>query len=155
MSSIRHETNGIEMGDFPPHRLYALDTVAFIYFLERHPRFYNSAKKLFQEIEAGKISAIYSTLVFAELLVPAFRQNEKRRAEQIMRILTNFPNLAAIPLSPEISAAAARLRAFHGLRTPDAIHAATALESDATGIVTNDKGFLKIATNEFGVWLFD
>lgn len=72
-----------------------------------------------------------------------------------MRILSNFPNLKIIPLTIDISIAAARLRAIHGLRTPDAIHIATALESKSSGIITNDKDFKKIASPNFGVWLFD
>ena len=72
-----------------------------------------------------------------------------------MRILTNFPNLKTIPLTIEISTTAARLRAIHGLRAPDAIHAAIAMESKPRGIITNDMGFKKIASPDFGVWLFD
>jgi len=138
----------------PQERIYALDTVTLIYFLERHPHFYRHAKALFQRIEAGEISAVFSSLVFTELLVPAFRSDEKQLVQKIVRILSNFPNLTVIPLTTEISTAAARLRAGYGLRTPDAIHAATALESNAKGFITNDSAFLKIATNDFAIWLF-
>jgi predicted nucleic acid-binding protein len=138
----------------PQERIYALDTVTLVYFLERHPDFYRQAKTLFQRIEAGEISAVFSWLVFAELLVPAFRFEEKLRAQKIVRLLSNFPNLTVIPLTTKISTAAARLRASFGLRTPDAIHAATAMASDAKGFITNHRAFLKIATNDFSIWLF-
>lgn len=138
----------------PRECTYALDTVTLIYFLEHHPRFYQDAKNLFQRVETGEITALISSLVFAELLVPAYRWNENRRAENILRILSNFPNLSIVPLTVKISTAAAQLRAMHGLRTPDAIHAATALEEGARGFITNDKAFLKIATDDFGIWLF-
>ena len=39
---------------------------------------------------------------------------------------------------------AARLRAEHGLRTPDALQAATAISSSATALVTNDATFRKL-----------
>ncbi len=139
----------------PREGLYSLDTVTLIYFLERHPNFYQKAKGLFQRIESGNLSAIFSSLVFAELLVPAFCSGEKQRAEKLVHILTNFPNLKVVPLSTGMATTAARLRAGHGLRTPDAIHAATALESGANGLITNDKEFLKIGTDDFGVWLFE
>lgn len=125
--------------ELPRKQIYALDTVAIIYFLERHPHFYQPARTLFQRIETGKISAVFSSLVFAELLVPAFRADEKQRAERIVWVLSNFPNLMVVPIETEISTTAARLRAVHGLRTPDAIHAATALKSGTKGIITNDK----------------
>ncbi len=44
-----------------------------------------------------------------------------------------------LALSAEMGMEAARLRAQHGLRTPDAIHAATALAGQADGILTNDR----------------
>lgn len=141
--------------NLPDNQHYALDTVTLIYFLEQHPAHYQTAKNIFKKIEDGKISAVISTLVFAELLVPAFRTNENKRAEKIIYILSNFPNLKIVPLTAEISTVAAQLRAIHGLRTPDAIHAATALESKTKGIITNDKDFQKIASPHFSVWLFD
>ncbi|WP_155309060.1 type II toxin-antitoxin system VapC family toxin [Desulfosarcina ovata] len=131
-----------------------MDTVTLIYFLERHPTFYHPAKRFFQLVERGEISAIVSSLVFSELLVPAFRANEQRRANTIVRVLSNFPNLTVLPMTTPISIAAARLRALHGLRTPDAIHAATAVEGGATGMITNDKHFLKLVESDFDVWLF-
>ena len=39
---------------------------------------------------------------------------------------------------------AAALRAEHGLRTPDAIHVATAIKSGASAIVTNDASWRRL-----------
>ncbi len=48
-----------------------------------------------------------------------------------------------------------KLRADHGPRTPGAIHGATAIIAQATGILTNDKR-LKVLTQEgLFVWQFD
>ncbi|MBI5283257.1 MAG: PIN domain-containing protein [Candidatus Solibacter usitatus] len=41
---------------------------------------------------------------------------------------------------------AARLRAVHRLRTPDALQAATAIRSGATGIVSNDAAFARLGS---------
>ncbi len=41
---------------------------------------------------------------------------------------------------------AAQLRATSGLKTPDAIHAATALEHGCTLFVTNDPAFRRLTT---------
>ncbi|RJP41724.1 MAG: type II toxin-antitoxin system VapC family toxin [Desulfobacteraceae bacterium] len=147
------------MGQLKPEKLtkgatFALDTVVLIYFLEQHPTHYPCTKRLFHRIETGDLAAMISALVFAELLVPAYRVNDIKRAETLVQLLTGFPNLQVVPLSPEISAEAARLRAIHDLRTPDAIHAATALKMGASGIITNDKGFLRL-TNRIDVHLFD
>lgn len=132
----------------------ALDTVAFVYFLERHPVHFRTASRLFQRIEAGEIAGVLSSLVFAELLVPAYRAGDNSRAGAVLRLLTSFPNLKVFDITPEISAEAARLRARYGLRTPDAIHAATALAAGADLLVTNDRDFLKVGP-EIAVWCFE
>jgi predicted nucleic acid-binding protein len=132
----------------------ALDTVALIYFLERHPVHYGTARELFLRMEAGEIAGVMSTLVLCELLVPAYRVGDTERVRTLTRLLMNFPHLATVPLSPEISVNAGRLRAQHGLRTPDAIHAATALSRNANGIVTNDQHLSRVE-GEIPVWLFE
>ncbi|MBE0597416.1 MAG: PIN domain-containing protein [Desulfuromonadales bacterium] len=50
-------------------------------------------------------------------------------AARVQHILSHFPHLAIVPLSPAIAAEADRLRARYTLRTPDAIHLATAMTS--------------------------
>jgi len=115
-----------------------LDTVVFIYFLEHHEVHYPAARLLLERIEAGRLTAVVSALVFSELAVPAFRAGDAPRAQAVTDLLTAFPGLSIIPVTPEISVHAARLRADHGLRTPDAIHIATALLAEADALVTND-----------------
>lgn len=46
--------------------------------------------------------------------------------------------------SVQICRMAARLRAKHGIRTPDAIHVATALATGATEFLTNDRGLSRV-----------
>lgn len=147
------------MGQLEPDKFergtkLALDTVTFIYFLEQHPIHFATVKELFCLIETAELTAVMSSLIFAELLVPAYRADDIKRVQTLVRLLTNFPNIQIIPLSPEISAEAARLRAVHNMRTPDAVHAATALKVSADAIITNDKGFLRLSEN-IDIWLFD
>lgn len=131
-----------------------LDTVTLIYFLERHPRHGAPAENLLHRIETGEITGLLSSLAFAELLVPLYRAGEDGAATGLIDRLRRYRNLDVVDLNPPIASRAAQLRAIHGLRTPDAIHAATALLSGATGIVTNDEGFRRLK-NELRIWLFD
>ena len=50
-----------------------------------------------------------------------------------------------IPATALLWEQAARLRAMTGLKTPDALHAATALAVGSTLFVTNDGGFRRVA----------
>lgn len=135
-------------------KIVALDTVILIYFLEQHPVYYQTTRQIFQRIESGQLSAVMASLVFAELLVPAYRSEEEERAVKLIRTLSNFPHLEIIPLTTEIAADAARLRARYNIRTPDAIHAATAITSEAEGLITNDQGLVRLGT-ELKIWLLD
>ena len=55
--------------------------------------------------------------------------------------------------SLEIADQAAKLRAESNLKTPDAIQAATALASQATGLISNDPAFRRV--KELEVLTFD
>ena len=133
----------------------ALDTVIFVYFLERHINHFSIIKKLFHRIEQGEIKGLISSLVFTELLVPAYRAGKSDLAMQTFNYLIRFPNLTTISVLPPISREAARLRAAYGLRTPDALHAATAIHQKADLILTNDKHFKRIHTEIPIVFLDD
>lgn len=132
----------------------AIDTVSFIYFLERHPTYYRSAKNLFERIEKGKIEAVASTLVLTELLVPAFRADDLSRAQDVLRLLTHFPHLTLIEVTASIAFEASRIRATSSLRTPDALHLATALMQKVDWFVTNDKALTRLPNLPVNIGLF-
>ena len=131
-----------------------LDTVPFIYFLERHPQFHDPSKTLFQRIETGEVEAVASTLVFTELLVPIYRAQDHQRAQNVRSLLSTFPNLTFVSISSDLATLAARIRAEHKLRTPDAIHLATGLANNVSWVVTNDRAFAKLRGLNLSVWLF-
>jgi predicted nucleic acid-binding protein len=142
----------LKIDSLPPGQVLALDTVTLIYFLERHPVYYPIVRELFKSIEENRFSAVISSLAFTELLVPAFRAGKAEEATKLQKVLTNFPHLETVPLTITIAAEAARLRADYGIRTPDAIHLATAIKNEAAGFITNDKKLQRLQ-NELSVWL--
>jgi predicted nucleic acid-binding protein len=76
-----------------------------------------------------------------ELLVLPYREGDEQRADDMYGLLSTYPNLDWIAPNLEIAEIAARIRALHRLRTPDALQAATAVHSQATGLITNDPVF--------------
>ena len=135
------------------HRRIALDTSVFIYELEANPRYVSLADQIFVWLERPGHAGVTSTITMTELLVHPYRADDEARVNQFYALLSTYPNLEWIPPDLEIADLAARYRARHGLRTPDAILAATAARSHATGFVTNDPLFKRV--NAFHTLLLD
>jgi len=79
-----------------------------------------------------------------ELLVLPYRERDEQRANDFYGLLSTYPNLDWIAPNLEIAELAARIRALHRLRTPDALQAATAVHAQATGLITNDPVFERV-----------
>jgi len=83
-----------------------------------------------------------------ELLVLPYREGDEQRANDFYGLLSTYPNLDWIAPNLEIADLAARFRALHRLQTPDALQAATAVNAQATGLITNDPVFSRIDSFE-------
>jgi predicted nucleic acid-binding protein len=135
-------------GFLKKHRLIHLDTSAFIYFVEQHPRYFPVCNELFHEIETGRTKASTSTLTLLEVLVQPYRQKNDELVLKFYALLTTYPHLTWVPMTVNVADQAAKLRAEYGLKTPDAMQAASAISSGATGFVCNDKIFGKVKAFE-------
>ena len=80
-------------------------------------------------------------MAYAESLVRAYRQGE-RAAQKVL----GFFDAATIiePIDERIARAAARLRAKHGIRLPDALILATGIELRADEVLTADRRWRSI-----------
>ena len=130
------------------HRKIALDTSVFIYELEANARYLPLTDLIFSWLEGPDSKAVTSTITMTELLVQPYRDSDEQRVDVFYSLLATYPNLSWIAPNLEIADVAARLRALHLLRTPDALHAATAEHSGATGLITNDAAFERVKTFE-------
>jgi len=126
------------------HRRIALDTSVFIYQLEANPRYLVLADSVFAWVERAGHEAVTSTITMTELLVPSYRDHDERRVDEFYGLLSTYPNLRWIAPDLETADIAARVRATYRLRTPDALQAATAIQANATGFITNDPVFARI-----------
>lgn len=126
------------------HRRIALDTPVFIYQLENNPRYVGLTDRVFSWLESAGGWGVTSTITMTELLVQPYRDGDQRRVDEFYGLLSTYPNLEWIAPSLEIADVAARIRATQGLRTPDAMEAATALQAGASGMITNDPVFKRV-----------
>jgi predicted nucleic acid-binding protein len=130
------------------HRRVALDTSIFIYQLETNPRYLAFTDHIFSWLERPGSKAVTSTITMTELLVQPYRDSDEQRVDEFYGLLSTYPNLDWIAPNLEIADLAARIRALHRLRTPDALQAATAVHTLATGLITNDPVFERVTDFE-------
>jgi predicted nucleic acid-binding protein len=114
-----------------------LDTAPLIYFIEENPTYLEVAKLFFEAMDRGDFTVVTSTVTLLEVLVHPLRSNNAELAEEYRDILLNS-KLMTVGVSSTIAEQAARLRAAHNIRTPDAIQISAALNAGATHFFTND-----------------
>ena len=118
----------------------ALDTVAFIYLIEEHPRFLPVLEPLFAAIDAGRLRATTSSLTLLEVLIVPCRTGDRALADRYESILVHARGLDMREIDrPQLRAAAHMRAVYPGLRTPDALQIAAALAAGCTSFLTNDR----------------
>ncbi len=121
-----------------------LDANALIYSVETHADFWPLLEPVWDLAQAGQLQLATSELSLLELLVGPIRNLDSNLILIYEGVLAS-PEVSVHPISQEILREAARLRASRkGLRTPDAIHAATGLVHPPSLFITNDSDFRKI-----------
>ena len=121
-------------------KLVCFDTSLFIYFLEKNPQFYDSAREYFSKLEKHSFKAVTTILTLTELL--SFR-NPIITEDQLVTEFFGTPNLTVFDVNRKISIEAARIRRIYGFKLADSIQLATALESGAKAFITNDERLKK------------
>ena len=116
------------------------DAVAVIYSVESVQPYSDLLYPLWQSAAVGQIRLVGSELLLLETLVKPIREQDVILQRAFRHILTNS-DLELIPISRQVLDRAARVRAASSLKTPDSIHAATALSEQCTSFLTNDKAF--------------
>jgi len=119
-------------------QLIALDTAPLIYFIEEHPTYLPILNPFFEKLDKGSIRIVTSVITLSEVLVKPLRDGDTQLAQQYREILHNVEGLTLVEISVDIAEKVAQLRSQYSLRTPDAIQIATALQSGATALLTND-----------------
>ena len=117
----------------------AVDTAVFIYLIERHPRFHPVVRGLFERADRGELLLVSSEITLLEVLVVPYRSGYPDIADQYAALLERGRGLTLVAMDRSQLRSAAQLRAFYGLRTPDALQIAAALSRDCTAFVTNDR----------------
>ncbi len=125
-------------GAFSRHAVAGVDTMVWIYNLERQSLPYAVATHMLRLIESGAVTGVTSEVTIMELMVRPLRMNLADIAAGYESLVVNFPNLIIAPLDRIAMRRAADLRARFNLHALDALQLAACLEHGATVFVTND-----------------
>jgi predicted nucleic acid-binding protein len=128
----------------PTSGLVCVDANVVIYTVEKHPRYGPALRPLWTAVSAGQAQIVVSELILLESLVGPYRTTDQK-LEADYETFFQLPGINLVPVSATILRGAARLRSqFARMRSPDAIHAATALSHATGNFLTNDFGFRNV-----------
>lgn len=128
----------------PPSGRVYLDSNCIIYSVEKFEPYCRVLENVWQAAEPGSIEIVSSELTFLETLVKPVRESNKLIENLFRELLLESGSVKLMPITNKVLEQAISLRARDGLKTPDAIHAATALESGCKVIITNDSAFNRL-----------
>jgi predicted nucleic acid-binding protein len=116
-----------------------LDTAPLIYVIEDHPVYAPKLQPFFAAAEQGDFQIVTSCVTLLEVLAHPIRSARQDLARQYREILLGSRAFTVLPVDVTLAEEAARLRALHNLRTPDAIQLAAATPAGASFFLTNDR----------------
>ncbi len=125
-------------------RKLAFDTAPIIYFIEAHPRYVDIVERVLRKVDGGAITALSSVLTLTEVLTRPVQLTQTELQEQYLDFLLHSRNFSIAPLDAQMCVQAADLRARYGLRTPDALQLACAIQSGSQAFLTNDIKLRKV-----------
>ena len=129
--------------NLPDSSLVYIDTVIVIYSIEKFPGYFSLLEPMWQKLQARTIQIITSEITLLETLIMPIRQSNTDLIRRYEALLFS-PEISLVSVNQTILRSAATLRAQTNLKTPDAIHAATALNKSCTVFLTNDAALRKV-----------
>lgn len=120
-----------------------IDSAIIIYTIEGNTNYLIALQPLWEQFQSGSIELMTSELTLMEVLVQPLKNNNKSLVTDYEKILTAL-SIQLLPIDRTILKNAAQLRSTKNIKTPDAIHASTAMRYSCTMFLTDDRGFQTI-----------
>jgi predicted nucleic acid-binding protein len=129
--------------NIPSSATIYLDTQVIIYTVEANPNYFSLLQPLWLKFQTGEIELMTSELTLLETLVFPLKNANTILVRDYEQLLLSS-EIQLVPITQSVLRTAANLRANTNLKTPDAIHAATAIGEGCTLFLTNDNGFRNV-----------
>lgn len=123
-----------------------LDTSALIYLVEGQGKARNAISRFFEGLDEEGIDyrLVVSRIAHLECRIAPIREGDEALLKRYDSVLS-LPRFKCVELTQEVVELATMIRAKVGLKTPDALQAASALQlGENHWFVTGDKSFLKL-----------
>lgn len=118
----------------------SLDTNIFIRALKKDDPVNERARNWLERIKAVKPRVFISVIVIEEFFIHIYKDKREKEIPAILDFITLEGLCTVVDINRQIAMSAAKLRAeYTSLRTPDAIHLASAIESGAKVFITTDR----------------
>ena len=127
------------MAEMTGQRVY-IDTNVFIYFLGMHPTYFEASARVINACAESRIFGFTGDAAIAEVMVGAYKQADPALVTRFKLFFAQRNFLTIATHDAETFDAAAQLVAQGGVKFIDALHMATALRSQCTYFLTNDRG---------------
>ena len=127
----------------PLDGLIYIDASGLIYSVERVEPYRTLLEPMWQEAQDGNITIVSSPLLVLEALVKPLRDGNAEIEMQYRELFASGA-VRLLDASYQVFEDAANIRAATGLKTPDAIHAATAMRAECSLLITNDNDFRRV-----------
>ena len=124
-------------------KIYFVDSNIFIYALEASGEEGGSALQFFKEIKNKNPRVFTSVVTISEVMIKVFERKLDEKIDDYLGFISGNGAISIVEISRSTAILAAKLRAEHRFKTPDAMQIASALLCNANEFVTADRGFPK------------
>jgi len=117
------------------------DSMLFIYWLEDHPQFAQQVDAIHSRMKQRQDRLITGAFTFGEVLAGAYRRGRPELADRFRELLRSVV-AEVVPFGIETADHYSRIRGSHNITPADAIHLASAAQSNTDLFLTSDKNLV-------------
>lgn len=121
-----------------------IDSAPLIYYIEEDTKYIRYMDHIFWLLKETSTQAITSVIILTEVLNKPMQLGNTKLLNDYREILASNSAFQLHLVDSNVAERAAELRAKYNLRTPDALHVATALVSGCKSFLTNDKALGRV-----------
>ena len=132
---------------------FSLDTSSVIYYLSGYDQRHALVRDVLDCVAKQGLELQFSAMTEMELIVRPLRERDRVAQRRVMALLEGSPGARVTPISRGVLMAAAEIRAWTGMKAPDAIIAAGAVVYGCEAIVGNDKSLQRLGKVDLEQWV--